>query len=469
MNLSFRTRLALQWNLAFGTLLAIACLVIYASIRAFLIADVDANLRTLAVTEVASSSDAGGEPHLHEFTPDPSNPEFSQKFVQLLEPNGRLIMQSPVLRETKPLVRGADLVAAVNDKAPVMVVKANNRPGRMIALRSRTDAPFIVAVGVFTDRMNAILDDIRVMLIAVWLVSLAVTGAIGYALASRALRPIRRITAQASDIASGDFGGRLDPSPLDDEIGQMTRLLNQMLDRLFGAIEANRRFAADASHELRSPLTAVLGEVDVALKRDREPAEYRATLTMARERLQQMASLTEDLMLLVRAQEGKTGEIVEVAVAPMLGQVAAHHAAAATARGIRLSVEAPTELVAYGDGRLLERVFDNLVRNAVHYNVDGGTVAITATLHRRPGDWVSDEAVITVSDSGPGIPPSERERVFERFYRVDPSRSRRTGGAGLGLAIAREIVTHFGGRIRVVDTTTPGATIEVVLPGGTRS
>jgi two-component system OmpR family sensor kinase len=470
VKLSFRARLALQWSLAFGALLAVACVAIYVSIRAFLIADLDANLRTLAATEVASSGDGvRGEPHLHEFTPDPWNTDFSEKFVQLLEMDGRVIMQSPELRDTRPLVRDANLDAASRGATSVLVVSADNRPGRLIALRSKGPKPFIVAVGLFTDRTSTMMAWVGRMLVVVWFASVLVTGAVGYALASRALRPIRRITTQASGIAAGQSAARLDPAAVDDEIGQMTRLLNQMLDRLFGAIEANRRFAADASHELRSPLTAVMGEVDVALKRDREPAEYRQTLTMVQGRLRQMASLTEDLMLLVRAQEGKTGPMVEVAVTPMLEQVAERHAAAAAAHRMRVAIDAPADLVVYGEAPLVERVIDNLVRNAVHYNAEGGAIVMAAALHPRSGEWESDEVVITVRDGGPGIPVAERERVFERFYRLDPSRSRRTGGWGLGLAIARDIVTLFGGRIRVADTPGPGATFEVTLRGGIRA
>lgn len=465
MTLSFRARLALQWNIAFSLLLAVASVAIYVGIRAFLLADLDGDLRTLAATELASASDSPGGAHLHEFTPDPANPEYSLKFVQLIDAQGRLLMQSPGLRVTRPLLNGEQLVAAFAGRAPLVPVRVDDRPGRVIALRSNGADPYIIAVGLYTDRVDATLTSVRGLLVGVWVVALLVTGAIGHTLASRALKPIRRITARAAEITQGRFATRLDPPSGDDEIGRMTRLLNEMLDRLFHAIEANRRFAADASHELRSPLTAILGEVDVALKRGRTPEEYRETLTMVRERLQRIAALTDDLMMLVRAQEGKVGALVEVPLQAMLDRIADRARELATPRHIVIDVAVPTDLVVYGEERLLERVFENLVRNAVHYNVDDGSVRVAATLHPRSGDWVADEIAVTVSDTGPGIPQAERERVFERFYRIDPSRSRRTGGAGLGLAIAREIVTLYGGTVRVVDSP-GGATFEVRLPGG---
>lgn len=465
MTLSFRARLALQWNLAFGVLLAIASVAIYVGIRSFLLADLDGDLRTLAATELASASDSAAGAHLHEFTPDPADPDYNLKFVQLIDGQGRLLMQSPGLHAAAPLLTRPQIVNAFAGDAPVLAVQANSRPGRLIALRSKGPDPYVIAVGLYTDRVDATLASVRSLLLAVWVVALLITGAIGHTLASRALKPIRRITTRAAEITQGRFATRLDPPAVDDEIGRMTRLLNEMLDRLFQAIEANRRFAADASHELRSPLTAILGEVDVALKRRRTPDEYRETLTMVRERLQRIAALTDDLMMLVRAQEGKVGALVEVPLRAMLERIADRARELAAPRRIAIDVVVPADLVVYGEERLLERVFENLVRNAVHHNVDHGSVRIAAVRHPRSGEWVADEIEVTVSDTGPGIPEPERERIFERFYRIDPSRSRRTGGAGLGLAIAREIVTLYGGAVRVVDSP-GGATFEVRLPGG---
>jgi two-component system OmpR family sensor kinase len=291
---------------------------------------------------------------------------------------------------------------------------------------------------------------------------------LGFTLASQALAPIHRITRRAAAIAQGQFAARLDEPTLQDEIGQMTKLLNEMLARLHGAIEANQRFAADASHELRSPLTAMLGEIDVTLKRDRSGAEYREALELLRTRLTELGGLTEDLMLLVRGQERRDTAVFEVSVGDVLRIVAERNAPAARAAGVTICVQAPPDLKAYAEPRLLERVFDNLVQNAVQYSPSGSDVTVAARLATAAADadWVADEAVVTVRDAGPGIPGDERDRVFERFYRLDPSRSRRTGGSGLGLAISREIVQLFKGTIRVAETDGPGTTVEVRLPGG---
>jgi signal transduction histidine kinase len=335
----------------------------------------------------------------------------------------------------------------------------------MVALVTTREPRYVVAVGLFTEKLDATLAQLRALLLIVWLGALTLTGVLGFSLASTALLPIRRITDRAAAIAQGEFGARLDQPVVDDEIGRMTRLLNQMLDRLHGAIEANRRFASDASHELRGPLTALLGEIDVTLKRERSSGEYRESLVLLRERLQRMHTLTDDLMMLVRAQERHTTMVTEVRVRELLERVVAAAAGTARAAGVTVTLDVPPGLVVYGDPALFERVFENLVRNGIQYNHEGGTVTIRAHVSPAKGDWVTDTVVVEVRDSGSGIPADDRERVFERFYRVDPSRSRRTGGTGLGLAIAREIVLLFHGTIRVAETAPPGTTIEVRLPG----
>ncbi|MFA5911394.1 MAG: ATP-binding protein [Vicinamibacterales bacterium] len=468
MTLSFRSRLTLRWVLAFGLVLSVANLAVYFGARSFLRRDLDAQLRTLASTELASAVDEPGLGlHLHEFPVGAHSPqEYADKFVQLIDAGGRVLMQSPRLGKAEALIDKPVLIRALSGGAPLVDVNVGERRGRMIGLASPGPERYVVAVGVFTGQLDATLRQLRNLLIGIWFGALGLTAIIGFSLASRALVPIRRITHQAAAIAAGKFAKRLDPPQQDDEIGQMTRLLNQMLERLHGALEANRRFAADASHELRGPLTAMLGEIDVTLKRDRGPEEYRDALDRLRERLHVMSRLTEDLMLLVRAQENQQLVVGEVRVAELLHRVMARTADAAAAARVVVAVDAAPDLVVYGDAGLLERVFDNLVCNGIQYNHEGGTVTVTARFNPGAGEWVADQVLTVVRDSGAGIPEAERERVFERFYRIDSSRSRRTGGAGLGLAISREIVQLFKGTIRVADSAGSGTAIEVGLPGG---
>lgn len=466
---SFRARLTLRWTLAFGLVLAVANVVVYLGARSYLYRDFDTKVRTLGATELASAVDESGGIHLHDFPVEAfGDDEYADKFSQLFDARGTVLMRSPSVDGLDGLL-GPDAIAeAIANRAPIVSVRAGPREGRMVGLRAEYDGlPYVIGVGIFTDRLEGHLARLAWLLVGVWATGLAVTAAVGFGLASRALAPVDHITTRAARIARGDIDARLDPPPVDDEIGRMTGLLNDMLDRLHAVIEANRRFAADASHELRSPLTAMVGEVDVTLKRERTPEEYRGTLALVRERLTEMAELTDNLMTLVRAQEGAADRVMrEVPVTPLVEGAVKRVARLAASRGIAIERRALDPLVVYGDARLLARAVDNLVANAVQYNRDGGRVVVAGCVEEVEADsWRPATVVLTVEDTGPGVPPAAWERIFDRFYRLDESRSRATGGSGLGLSICRAAASVFGGTVRVSASSPHGTTFELRLPG----
>lgn len=179
-----------------------------------------------------------------------------------------------------------------------------------------------------------------------------------------------------------------------------------------------------------------------------------------------MTSLCEDLMLIVHAHEGVPGiELREVALLPQIQRSAARLGAAAESRNIRIEMRDLPNLTAYADPRLLARVLDNVLANAVFYNQDGGRIEISGAALDPAQVGAVDTIVITVRDTGSGIPHDEFERVFDRFYRLDQSRGSRTGGTGLGLAICREVLAVLGGSIRVATSSREGTTFEIRLPG----
>ena len=467
--LSFRARLTLRWTIGFGLLLACANGAVYWGVRTFALREVDANLRTLAATEIASSTDQGGVLHLHEFTLDEVGAgDFAGKFVQYYDLRGAVVVQSELLRGQPRVLDDEGFARAVRGVHGIGDVWVEGRPGRVLTASIRdSTSQYVAAIGVLTDDLAGQLSRLAWVLAGVWVVGLGATAWLGVVLASRALEPIDEITARASRIARGDIDVRLAPPKHDDEIGRMTGLLNEMLDRLHRVIDGNRRFAADASHELRSPLTAMAGEIDVALRRERTADEYRDTLTRLRDQIDGLTAISEQLMLLVRADE-RRGDVAaeEVPVAESVRAACTRLASQAAARGVRLTHGNLDHLVAYAQPGLLARILDNVIANAVIYNRDGGTVHITGCDEPAEGDaWEAGRVRLEISDSGPGIPPDEWERVFERFYRREPSRSRRTGGAGLGLALSRAIATWLGGSLRVRTSSPDGTTFELVLPG----
>lgn len=468
--LTFRARLTLRWTCAIAVLIGAANVAIYLASDMYLRRWLDGNVRTLAATEAASSTDGVADVHLHDAPFSQLQADaYAEKVVQIFDSSGVVVLESASLDGVPPLVDATAVAGALAGQAPMVSASVHGRAVRMAVLRADRDGrPFAVAVGLFADDVDAGLSSLAAVLGGAWLVSVAFTALIGYRLAARALAPIASITERAASIARGNFDARLEPPPVHDEVGRMSELLNSMLERLQAAVEANRRFASDASHELRTPLTAMMGEIDVTLRHPRPSDEYLEALRRVQHRLSGLARMAEDLILLARTQEG-TRDLVrrEVALAGLIESAFERVRGAAGERTIDLRDLTPRGLVLYGDPALLERVFNNVVSNAVHYNRDGGNVVARATV-MSPGDdtWSVPEVHVEIADTGVGIPSEERERVFDRFYRVDRSRARQTGGNGLGLAIAKEVVALHGGSLYVAESSESGTTIRIDLPGG---
>jgi signal transduction histidine kinase len=410
-----------------------------------------------------------GDVHLHEAPfAQLDGGAFTEKFVQIFDRDGRLVLQSTALDGFPPLIAPETVQQAFAGRAPIVSVSVQGRPGRAAVLTAQREGrAYAVAVGLFADDIEQGLAFLAWLLGAVWVAGLAATAAIGYVLASRALAPVERITERAAWIAQGNFAARLDDPRVLDEVGRMTVLLNSMLDRLQAAVEANRRFASDASHELRGPLTAMAGELDVALRYPRSAESYEETLRHVRGRLAALTKLAEDLILLVRAQEGtRDVTLREVPLAPLVDDAFHRLESAARARGVTLRHEGLEGIQVYADPALFARVIDNVLANAVHYNRENGWVRVTASVEEpAAGTWASPIVQLLVHDTGTGIPPEERGRIFERFFRLDHSRARHTGGSGLGLAICREVLTLHGGTIEVGESSAAGTTVEIRIPG----
>jgi heavy metal sensor kinase len=281
---------------------------------------------------------------------------------------------------------------------------------------------------------------------------------LGWVLARRGLRPVREVTRAARRITATNLGERL-PSPKSgDEMDVLIHTFNDMIARLDASVERIARFTADASHELRTPLTAIQGEVDVALRRERTPAEYRETLDGVSQECRRMRRMVESLLALSRADAAAAGiEKAPVALDDLLAEVTETFRVAAEARKIDVRLEGESPLVVAGDALKLTELFSNLLDNAVKYSDDGGTVRVETRTE-------PPNAVVTVRDTGVGIAPEDLARVFERFYRTDSSRSRDSGGVGLGLSLCQWIAEAHGGRIEVASTPGKGTTFTVLLP-----
>jgi heavy metal sensor kinase len=286
--------------------------------------------------------------------------------------------------------------------------------------------------------------------------AIAIAAVGGYALAYRALRPVEELRRAAEDYGATDLSRRLAPKDLrDDELGRLARTLDAMLDRVASAVEQQRRFTGDASHELRTPIATIMADASLSLERSRSADDQRATIARIESEASRMARIVDGLLLLARSDARTAATRADaVDLRTVLDASVEHFASRAAEQGIRIGSRVePNLVVADRDGGL-ERVFDNLLDNALRYSPSGGAIDLEAA--GRGG-----MARVTVSDHGPGIAPDERGRVFERFHRSPDASGQ---GAGLGLAIARAIVDAYGGRITAEGTPGGGATLVVELP-----
>jgi heavy metal sensor kinase len=315
----------------------------------------------------------------------------------------------------------------------------------------------VLQIGLDRDEIDeALAALLAILVLAVPLVLLVAAGG-GYLLAGRALAPVATITDLARRIDAADLNDRLDLDLPDDELGRLARTFDEMLARIEDAFERQRRFTGDAAHELRTPLSLLRAQVDLALARPRSAHEYRAALRNLDRDLARLTDLVATLLTLARADAGRlTPDLAPFTLNETIMALLDHTAPAARTSEVTLqAATVPTRLVA--DEALLTRALLNLLDNALTHTPPGGTITV--------GCETKDKQVrLWVADTGPGIAPEHQARVFDRFYRVDTGRTRVQGGAGLGLAICKAIAEAHGGTIALTSTPGQGTRIDLILP-----
>jgi two-component system OmpR family sensor kinase len=398
---------------------------------------------------------------------------FRGTLFALLDSNGNVLESSLDLPPT-PDVRidhADELLDSIRDFAS----RANSDPASMRTLRGgrggfRACARHIatsngnytlVALQSLHSQMES-LEDIRDTFYWAIPIALVLASVGGYFLARQSLAPVAAMASQARTMGAANLHDRLAIKNSRDELGQLTLSFNQLLERLEASFEQQRRFVADASHELRTPVAILRGEAEVTLAReDRSPAEYRETLAILRDESQRLAHIVEDLFTLTRADAGEYPlNLREAYLDELAAQALVRARSLAAAKNITLKPNLESDLPIIADEALLGRMLLNLLDNAIKYSPRDTAVELSCTR-------ASNHYLIRVADQGQGITPDLQPRIFERFFRADKSRARvetETGGAGLGLSIALWIAEAHNGRLELTRSDANGSVFTVTLP-----
>jgi heavy metal sensor kinase len=331
----------------------------------------------------------------------------------------------------------------------------------MVATRAAGGADgtgYRVEVGTSADSIDNTLAHVLVMLAVGLPVAVAVAVAGGFVLVRRALEPVERITRKAEEITQHNLSERLPVVQSGDELERLSVSLNHMINRLEDAIHGSKQFVADASHELRTPLTVMRGELESLAQDAQLRRETRETLGSVLEEVERLAKIVESLFALSRLDAGEAhAEWLRFDLAELAATTAEQMSLLAEDKQVCVDCESTPGVTVEGDRARLKQVIVNLLDNAIKYTPRGGRVRLSV---RRESGY----AVLDVTDDGIGIPAEALPHVFKRFYRVDTSRSRAQGGAGLGLAIVESICTAHGAIVEVASAPGRGSTFRVRQP-----
>jgi two-component system, OmpR family, sensor kinase len=475
---SVRFRLTFYYAAAFALVLVVLALSMYAILKSENVRRIDADISQLAnsflTTVQAELKDQPGlEPLKLAIDEAVAEHSFRDYIFTVFGTDGRLIESSPAnfsMRETgltgETLIDSPSfkrlLAASGGSNRDFANVKAGDEHFRGYVRRFPTPQGEYTLVVLFSlHQPEEFLESIRYAFALIIPLGILLASVGGYFLARESLSPVVSMSLQASRIGATNLHERLAIANEKDELGLLAQSFNRLLDRLAGSIDQQRRFMADASHELRTPISILRGEADVALSRAERPtSEYRESLQILREEARRLSQIVENLFTLARADAGnypltKSRFYLD----ELLAECVRAARTLAAAKNIRLDLRSEEELMVEADEALIHRMVLNLIDNAIKFTPSGGSVLVQA---RREGT----RYLFTVEDTGTGIPPELQSRVFERFFRADKARTHQNDagtGAGLGLAISRWIADTHDGTLELSSSNAKGTVFVAYL------
>jgi heavy metal sensor kinase len=332
----------------------------------------------------------------------------------------------------------------------------SSSPLRVFLLPVR--GPNILQVGIPVESVAGSLNQLLIVMVAAGLMLLLFASLGGSLIIRKALQPVKSVVKIANDITTEDLSLRIDVKNRQDEIGALVKTFNDMIERLEKSVNKIRQFSGDVSHELRTPLTIIRGEIEVLLRKKRTEEEYMKTLKSALEESSRMEKIIDDLLFLSRVEAldkskfNKTVQLEEV-----LANVVKIRNQSAENKGLALLAENVKPAKVKGNKELLERMITNVIDNAIRYTPSGGRVEVLLT-------EIQNTVQLEIRDTGIGISDESLPSIFDRFYVVDKSRSRETGGAGLGLSIVKWIADNHGAEIEVQSKEGQGTSFIINFP-----
>jgi signal transduction histidine kinase len=389
-----------------------------------------------------------------------SDPRALAEPLSVRAASGAAIFRSPSFPELTWFGEGDATTAARAPGGGRTIQNRAGQPFRLTTLEIRRPGAdrLILQVALGESVVTTPLRQLALVLGVTILFVLAVAGWGSSYTVGRALAPVDSIVARVRDIQTHRLGGRLDVRADSQELDRLVTTLNAMLDRIEASMSSARRFAADASHELQTPIAAIRGTLEMCLRDGGSAEDWRGTAVDLLDDLDRLTELVRDLRLIALAEGGHLlDERERVSLAELVEDCCETAAVIAEEQQVRVTSGALDPVIVTGSSRHLRRVLINLLQNAIRYSPSGASVLVSVE-HAGP------MATLTVSDSGCGIDAVDLPHIFEPFYRADPARARNTGGSGLGLAIVDQIVRAHGGRIDVRSTPAHGSTFSVSLP-----
>jgi two-component system heavy metal sensor histidine kinase CusS len=388
--------------------------------------------------------------------------QYEHFYIRLLDGRNTALLTTPGMAEQLDVAQ----LAAQAQSGPVRNIQMKGKDGRDFRATS-TSAPVgssatqtdTIQIAIDISQKDALLARYRFWFWAILLATLAIFPLVGYQIARRGIRPVEEMATTARHISSTNLRERILPEGYPSELASLAGTFNEMLDRLEESFERISRFSADIAHDLRTPVNNIRGEAEVALARARSAEEYRNVIESFLEEAVRLSALIGDLLFLARTESPLTHLRREpVDVGELLGGVREYYEASAADGGVSLTTTvADKPVIAEADRTLLQRAVGNLVSNALANTLPGGEVQLGTSAD-------SSTIRIEVSDTGVGIPAEALPRVFDRFFRVDSSRSQGSGGTGLGLSIVQSILLLHGGNVQIWSQPGQGTRVTLHMP-----